>query len=366
MVNAKKIFICLFLIFVSVGIVFSSGKKDAKESVQTQEVPVDTIETVVVEEEVVEEPKAPETVAISISALNGPSGIPMAYMFENPPVIEGANVSFEISAGADVLLPKLLKGEVDIGILPPNVAAKVYTKNNGALVIGAVVGQGMIQVITRDKEIRTLADLKGKTVNVAGQGATPEYIFRYLLNKHGIEIAADGQEPTENTVALDFSIPAAELAPAIISKRIEYAVVPEPFVTVATSKDSAIVAAIDLQKEYRAVEAAEGLENYPMTVVVINSTFAKNHPEMVRQILAFYKDAIDWTNNNATKAGVLVQSHTLGLMAPIAAKVIPRGAYVYQSAQDARGDLEKLFEIFMSFSPEAVGGSLPDDGFYFN
>lgn len=361
MINAKKITICLIFLFVSLGMVFSGGKKEAEKPVQVQEeVSVEIVEAVE------EEPKVAEPISVTISALNGPSGIPMAYMFENPPVIEGANVSLEIAAGADVLLPKLLKGEVDIGILPPNVAAKVYTKNNGAIVVGAVVGQGMVQLVTRDKNIKTLADLKGKTVYVAGQGATPEYIFRYLLQQNGIEIAPEGQEPTENTVALDFSIPAAELAPAIISKRIEYAVVPEPFVTVATSKDSSLFAAIDLQKEYRAVEAADGLENYPMTVVVINAAFAKEHPEMVRQVLLAYKEAIDWTNKNATKAGVLVQSHTLGLMAPIAAKVIPRGAYVYQSSQDARGDLEKLFEIFMSFSPEAVGGSLPDDGFYFN
>ena len=127
---------------------------------------------------------------------------------------------FQVVAGADVLLPKLLKGEVDVGILPPNVAAKVFSKNNGALLVGAVVGEGMLSLITKDGQVNSLADLKGKTVNVAGQGATPEYLFRYLLQANGIAVAADGLEPDADSVALDFSIPAAEIAAALLSGRI--------------------------------------------------------------------------------------------------------------------------------------------------
>ena len=40
----------------------------------------------------------------------------------------------------------MLKGEVDIGILPPNAAAKVYNKNKGAIVMGAIVGEGMLSI----------------------------------------------------------------------------------------------------------------------------------------------------------------------------------------------------------------------------
>ena len=123
-----------------------------------------------------------------MAALNGPSGIGMAYLFENAPDLGTASSSFEVVAGADVLLPKLLKGEVDIGILPPNAAAKVYNANNGAIILGAIVGEGMLTVVSTDSSVKSLSDLKGKKLYVAGQGATPEYMIRYLAGKENISV----------------------------------------------------------------------------------------------------------------------------------------------------------------------------------
>jgi NitT/TauT family transport system substrate-binding protein len=74
---------------------------------------------------------------------------------------------------------------------------------------------------------------------------------------------------------------------------------------------------------------------------------------------------VDWTVSNPSEAGNLVQSHTLGLQAPIASKVIPNGAYVFIPAHEARPQLEELFSIFLDFAPEAIGGTLPGDSFYF-
>lgn len=301
---------------------------------------------------------------VNVAALNGPSGIPMAYLFENKPVMEGADFDFQVVAGADVLLPKLLKGEVDVGILPPNVAAKVFSKNNGALLVGAVVGEGMLSLITKDGQVNSLADLKGKTVNMAGQGATPEYLFRYLLQANGIAVAADGLEPDADSVALDFSIPAAELAAALLSGRIQYAVVPEPFATVSTTRDAAVRRAVNLQDAYRAV-TGDASANYPMTVVVIRKELAASSPELVRGFLAAYQEAVEWTLAHPAEAGALVEKHTLGLQASIAIKVIPNGAYVFVPARQAQESLEGLFSIFLDFAPDAIGGQLPAQDFYF-
>ena len=138
---------------------------------------------------------------VNIAALNGPSGIGMAYLFETKPDLDGAKSNYEVVASADVLLPKLLKGEVDIGILPPNAAAKVYNKNKGAIVMGAIVGEGMLTIVSTDSSVTSLASLKGKKLTVAGQGATPEYMIRYLAAKEGISLEG-GAEGIE----LDFSI----------------------------------------------------------------------------------------------------------------------------------------------------------------
>lgn len=344
----NRVLVVAVALMVATGVVFAGGKKESVGDVPATESP------------------SAGSLTVNVAALNGPSGIPMAYLFENKPEIAGADFQFQVAAGADVLLPKLLKGEVDVGILPPNVAAKVFTKNNEAIVVGAVMGQGMLNLITKDTSVASLADLKGKTVTVAGQGATPEYMVRYLLKENGIKVAEDGIA-TADSVALDFSIPNAEIAAALLSGKIQYAIVPEPFSTVATTKDATVVKAIDLQSEYEKVQRANGKDsaNYPMTVIVVRKQLAEQSPEVVRGLLASFQKAVDWTLANAAEAGKLVEQHTLGLQAPIATKVVPNGAYVFVPAKEAQSQLEELYSIFLDFAPEAIGGQLPGNNFYF-
>lgn len=307
---------------------------------------------------------ASKPAAVRAAVLNGPSGMGLAYMFENTLAVDGVGATYEVCATPDVLLPKLLKGELDIGILPPNAAAKVYTKNNGAIVMGGVTGFGMLSLITKDASVTSLNDLCGKTVHVAGQGSTPEYMIRYLLRKNGIAVTDDEAENARTAaVTLDFSIPASELAAAVISGKAQYALVPEPFATVATAKDGTVRRALNIQGEWEKIHG-EGA-NYPMTVIVVNAAFAKAYPETVRAFLREAEKSIEWTVLNAAEAGALVEKHTLGLKAAVAASAIPNCAFMYKGAAAAQKDMEALLSVFASFAPSSIGGALPDSSFYF-
>lgn len=294
-----------------------------------------------------------ESSTLKVAALNGPSGIGMAYLFENTPNLDGVIPSFEVVASADVLLPKLLKGEIDIGVLPPNAAAKVYNVNNGAIILGGIVGEGMLSVVSTNPKVKKLKDLVGKKLYVAGQGATPEYMIRYLAAKE--KISLDGGK---KGIELDFSIPTSEIAAALGAGKIENALIPEPFVTVALMKAQNVRKAIDIQELW-------GKTNYPMTVVVIRKAYAEQNSETVQKFLDAYKNSISWTNANPAEAGALVEKHTLGLNATIASKAIPNAAFVFSYGKDSKVAVEELLSVFMSFAPAAIGGKLPDNEFYF-
>ena len=300
----------------------------------------------VVDDDVIAEEDAVET---HVGVLSGPSGIPMVYCLEND--IEDDGVSFEIFAGANLLLPKLISGEIDIGFLPPNVAAKVYNANNGAVVIAAVAGNGMMSLVTRDQSVKSIKDLAGKTISVAGQGATPDYMMRYLLKANGIE------------ATLDFSIPNPQIAPSLIAGKIDYAVVPEPFATVATMKDKSIIRAINIQDAFASASGTDGV--FPMTVIAVNASFAKNHPNAVKKFLSASEFASIWALSNAEEAGKLAEKNGLGIAAPIATAAIPNCAYTFKLAKDAKADVEKILKIFLDFDSASIGGKLPDEGFYF-
>ncbi len=298
---------------------------------------------------------------IRVSGLNGPSSIGLSYLFENPPVVDGIQSTFEVSASPDVLLPKLLKGEVDIGILPVNVAAKVYNANNGEIMLAGVTGNGMMSIVSKDSSITSLEDLKGKTLTVAGQGSTPEYLIRYLIKESGIEVGKG-----ENAIELDFSIPTAEIAPALISGKIEHALLVEPFASVAIMQDKSklLTRVIDIQKVY--METSGNAENYPVTALVVRSDFARENKKLLAEFLDNVEISINWVNENPKDAGTLVEKHALGLKAPIVTASIPTSSLEWITAKDAQNSVEDLLELFLELAPASVGGKLPDEGFYFN
>lgn len=293
---------------------------------------------------------------VHVAALSGPSGLSMARFFCEPLTLGTHSFEFKTAGSVDVLLPKLVTGDIDIGILPVNVAAKLYTTNPNILIIGAVTGTGMLSIVTRDTTVTKISDLKDKRVFVAGQGSTPEYVLRSLVNAAGIP---------PKTISLDFSLPTIEIATALAADRISYALIPEPFTTLAiknSTKQNPLIRAINLSDAWK--DAGFG-DNFPMTVCVIRSSFAKENPTLVKAFLEAYRETIFWTIQNPDMAAQCAEQANLGLLASVAEAAIPHCGFTFISAETAKPLIESLLSIFLEYAPSSIGGSLPNDGFYF-
>ncbi len=288
-----------------------------------------------------------QTPQIRVGLLNGPTCVPAAYLIENK-----TDLSFEQFSDPQALLPKMIKKEIDVGFMPVNVAAKVYNAGNKAIICCAVTGLGNLSLITTDENIKRFTDLKEKTVYVAGQGATPEYMMRYLLKENKIL----------DDVTFDFSIPTAQIAAQLISGKIQYAVVPEPFATIAQVKSDKVKAALNLQTEYKELTGSKDI--YPLSVMVVRADFAKENPELLEQFLNEYQKAVEWTLENPGEAGKLTEKHKLGLAAAIVEKAIPVSNYTYIPAKSAKKSIEELLKLFLENDKSSLGGKLPDGKFY--
>lgn len=275
-----------------------------------------------------------------IAVLNGPSAIPLAYIMEEN---VGNEYDFLSCASAQIALPKLIKGEADFGFLPPNLAAKVFTESNEALLCLGVCGNGNLFLLTKDETFSDLSGLEGKTVACAGQGATPEYVMEYLLREKNIE-----------NVTLDFSTPNPQIAPMLISGKFDFALVPEPFASVAQSTDAS-VKRFSLSEEFSSLS---GGKDFPMTVLVVNKKYAKKHKKQIGRFIQIYESAVKRTNENPKEAAELAEKHGLGLKAAIAEKAIPNCAFTWKSAKDSKAEIEMLLKIF--------GQPLPKSGFYYS
>lgn len=301
-----------------------------------------------------------EPLVVRASILNGPTSIPAAYMMdklerqkrERPEEFDQLQITFEKFADPQALLPKLLKKEIDVAFLPVNVAAKVYNSSNKAIVCAAITGNTNLVLITKDKNINDISDLSGKTVYVAGQGATPEYMFRFILNQNNL-----------SNVTLDYSIPPANLPAQIISDKIEYAVVPEPFATIALLKSNAVVCALDLQKEYSRITGPGRV--VPFTVIVARKDYAKDHADALNAYLSMLEESLNWTVENPQQAAKFCEKYGIGLSVPVVTNAIPKSNYVYVSGSEAKNEVEELMRIFYELDKASIGNKLPDEGFFY-
>jgi NitT/TauT family transport system substrate-binding protein len=248
---------------------------------------------------------------------------------------------------------RFIAGEAKVGILPANVAAKIAASGK-PVQLAAVTGLGMLSLLSGDPDVKTIADLRGKSIAVAGQGAVPDYVFRKILSVYQID--------PETDVKLDYSLAYPEIAQSLIAGRINLALIPEPFATMARQGNTSLVQVGDIQAEW---EKAGGQGNYPITVLVVDTQFAKANPKGMKTILSAVKDSIEWVKANPAEAGALVEKHDLGLKAAVVKASVPRSNYAFIEAKAARPALEAMYKTLLEFAPDSIGGRLPDDSFYY-
>lgn len=305
-----------------------------------------------------EEPTPP--LDIKIAGLKGPTSIGMIKMIDEQATL-GDNVaaSYDIVPTPDTLVSKLLNGEYDFATLPTNVASIIYNKKGEYQVAGIPIW-GVLYVVTNGVDINDWSDFNGNTVYPFAQASTPDVTFKYLLKQNGID--------PEKDVTFDYSFQQAELAQALIAGQVTIAVLPEPFVTSALMKNPDLTIAMDLQEEWKAAHATSSVlpaeASYPMTAIVVKKEFAEAHPEIVETFLNSYDASIKWVNENPGDASFLVEKHEIGLSAPAAEKAIPRCNMNLIKASAAKDIITFYLNVLNDFSPQIIGGSMPDENFY--
>ena len=295
-----------------------------------------------------------DTVHLRVATLRGPTGMGMVPLLEEgPSVAPGVSVSYEVVGTPEVMVSRILSGDVDFASLPLNLAAKLY--NSGVRYqLAAVNVLGVLYLVSDESSVHTLQDLKGKRVYLTGKGANPDFLLRYVLTRAGLTPDKD--------VQLDFQYDQVELSSLMVAGRLHLALLPEPFVTQVVEKnpnDKVVMRFADAWREAlgKDISLAQGC-------LVVNAKSAQEHPQAVKAFLAAYKRSVAWVNANHEQAGVLIQKHGMGLNAAAAASAISRMSLVYQPATDARVAVEQFLSVLLRFAPQSIGGKLPDSGFY--
>ena len=302
---------------------------------------------------------------VKVGALYGPTGVSMAKLATEKSTIadafsDGENLYTNTYAADYVdeptqMVAKISSGEVDIACVPTNLAAKLYKVTGGNIKVAAVSTLGVLYMLDTSGEVKSVADLKGRTVYAPSsmQGSNPEYILNFLLKKNALDDAK---------VSYEFTVD--ELTAKMVSGDVQTAMFPEPKVTAIKGqlkKAEKAFTDTDMQAEWNKVcdtTVAQG-------VVVVRTEWLKDNEGAFKTFLndfAASSDAVvndlDNTVGDVVELGV-IPNETLAKAA------IPNCNIVCVTGEEMKKSVAGFLNVLLEADPQSVGGALPDDGFYY-
>jgi NitT/TauT family transport system substrate-binding protein len=300
-------------------------------------------------------PAKPEPVEFRIGGLRGPTSMGMVKLMEDAEAGGTANkYDFNIYGSADEVTPKLIQGQMDIAAVPANLASVIFNNTDGAVKLLAVNTLGVIYIVEKGTGVKSMADLKGKTIYATGKGSTPEYTLRYLLEQNGIDPDRDvtiewKSEPTETVAILKQSQSAV-------------AMMPQPYVTVAQGQVEGLNVAIDLTQVWDEL----GTDSMLITgVLVVRKDFADKNSEAIAEFLDEYKKSTEYVNANISQAAALVEKFGI-VKADVAEKAIPYCYITFMEGAEMKAAMQGYLKVLFDQNPKSIGAKLPDDEFYFS
>ncbi|MCQ2515595.1 MAG: ABC transporter substrate-binding protein [Saccharofermentans sp.] len=293
--------------------------------------------------------KAPETddVTVRIGSLKGPTTIGLVNMINE----ENSQYEFTMVTEASELAASLNAGTLDIALIPANLAAKLYNTGNADIQVIDINTLGVLYCVSGDSSITCAADLEGRTILTTGQGQTPEYTLRYILEANGV-----------TDYELDFKSEATEIAALLSEDPSQVAVLPQPFVTVACAQNDSLLIVFSLNDEWDAVSDGSMMVT---GVTVARREFIENHPIAVNAFIEAHTESVLAANNDiATTAQLVVDQGIVGAV-PVATNAIPNCNIVCITGDGIISAINGYLEVLFNQDPTSVGGAIPGDDFYY-
>jgi NitT/TauT family transport system substrate-binding protein len=174
------------------------------------------------------------------------------------------------------LIEALISGDIDVGYVGPGPAITAWSTTHGQeiTVIAGAAANGVLIVAGPNSNIHTLADLAGKRIATPQRNNTQDISARHYLT------AVLHQTDDRNVIPLANS----EQVGRMVAGDIDAAWAPEPWGSrlVAMAGGTVIAEEKDLWPDHQ----------FSLTVVIARPDFLRQHPDVVKKILAVHKD---WT-----------------------------------------------------------------------
>lgn len=296
----------------------------------------------------------PEGEKVDVYTLKGPTGMGMAELISDDKNDDDPDYNFTVVAAPEEITAAIINGDADIAACPVNLASVLYNKTNGGVKILALNTLGVTYIVTNGTEINSIEDLRGKTIVSAGQGATPEFILNKLLADSGLTVGED--------VTVEFKTEHSDVASLVVSGQADVVLLPEPQVTSSLAQNPDLKVALDLTQEWEAKYGTKLVQG----CVIARAEFADNYPAVVDEFLDEYEDSVEFINTASDEAAQMIVDAGIIPKAPLAKKAIPNSYITFITGEQMKSLVKENLQVLFDAKPASVGGTLPDDNFYYN
>ena len=299
--------------------------------------------------------------APSLAVANILKGFDFSRSSDGVDYIYHTNVS--VVSGAQDVRAGVLNGTFDMAITPLNMSAAISNaKPELGLKLAAVNVFGCIYVIGED-DISGFSDFKGKTVISVGAGGTPDVVFRNLVSKSNVGInLLNGNDPAdEEKVNLTFADDASGVVAALKNGAADFAILGEPAVT-TVCKVTGKKVVMNIQEEWSKVYT--DLEFVQAGLCMSNKVYTDTN--YVDALLLKLGENKKYVYDNISSLNDIYEEVQSSLKSvAFSAELLDRCNIGMKRASEIKEDIEAFLTAVYDFNPQQVGGSLPDESFYY-
>lgn len=297
-----------------------------------------------------------EPTTVRIGGLKGPTSMGLVFLQEQAENGQAKQAyEFTMAAAADELLPLMIKGELDIALIPANVASVLYGRTEGGISVLNINTLGVLYMVSGDDSIDSMESLRGRTIYLTGKGTTPDYVLQYLLTANGMDVSE---------CALEYRSEATEVAALLAEQPQAIGLLPQPFVTVACAQNEELKVVLDMNEQWNLVQG-EGGSSMVTGVTVVRNAFLQEHPEAVAAFMKEHASSVRAIQEDPDKGAELVVAAGIIAKEPIARKAIPQCNITCLDGENMRKALSGYLQVLYDLDPQAVGGALPEESFYY-
>jgi len=293
------------------------------------------------------------TSTYTIATLKGPSSMGMIKLIDSLNQGNGSSVQVKILNEPLQVRKMMIDGTADFAILPTSMEAIMYNKGLEYKLVSIPVW-GSLYLFGSDTTITRWEQLRGKRVYLMAKGMTPDVLFRYLLNKNGINPDKD--------ITLDYSFPThIDLANAVASGQAKLGVISEPLASLAMKNNKSVRRIFDLNDEWNKYEGTPITE----TAFMAKKNMIESNRWIVEKLISSYNLSTRWVNQHPDSAAMLIVKYKILPYYDVALNAIPRSNLKFVMARDIKPQIEKYLNVFYQINPDIIGGKIPDEKFFY-